>query len=711
MYYPDNFNEKVYSLLKGLYGEDADFRDGQYEAIEATLKHHRTLVVQQTGWGKSLVYFLSTHLTREQGAGATLVISPLLVLMDNQKLAAERLGLECKFYNSKLDKEEKIAVLEAWEQNKLDVLLITPEALLSDDVRKKYIATGKVQIGMFVIDEAHCISDWGHDFRLEYGKVASVLGENFLDVPVLATTATANDRVIADIEEQMGKQVKVIRGPLTRETLAIQVGSLQDEAYRYAWILDAIPKLQGSGIVYCIAKKDCDRLAFFLKKQQIEASAYHADMDAENCAVVEDKFMKNEIKVLVATTKLGMGYDKGDISFVIHYQRPANMINYYQQIGRAGRDIPEARVVLLTGPEDKDILSYFRDSAFPTEEEFETIYQYIVEHTTEGSSKNELLQDLNFSGDRIDKTLLFLLKNDFIEKAVKSFVDPLDGKTKKKTCYVVTAKPYHYDGERYAGITKARLDEEEAMDKLLELDKSECLSMFVAGQLDDHLAKPCGKCQNCDPDHALSWDVSDDSLKKAQEFLRTTTVPLEPRKQIYVDGSPNLKTLAPALRNEIGLCLCKYGQYGNGRYVKEDKYSPMQVFRDELVEAAREACVDNFPLEEIDAITFVPSRRSQIVPNFAKRLGTALGLPVVELLEKSESDPQKKQENSYHQFKNADRSFSLIEGVEIPKRLILVDDISDSKWTLTVCGKLLRENDGASAVYPMILASSAPNGG
>ena len=311
------------TILNSLYGMDAQFRDGQYEAIEATLMNHRTLVVQRTGWGKSLVYFTCTKLLREGDSGITFVVSPLLVLMQNQMEAAEHMGLRCEALNS-ATRERREEILQAMKDGSVDLVLVTPETLFREDVQS---ALPQIRIGLFVIDEAHCISDWGHDFRLEYSRLKEVLHRLPPNVPVLATTATANDRVVLDLEAQLGEQVYVSRGPLSRDSLWIQVLRLQKKAERYAWILENINELPGSGIIYCLTQRDCDYLADFLTQNGISALSYYSrdGEEEEKNRIAEEALKHNQIKALVATIKLGMGYDKGDVAFVIHFLMPANI--------------------------------------------------------------------------------------------------------------------------------------------------------------------------------------------------------------------------------------------------------------------------------------------------------------------------------------------------------------------------------------------------
>ena len=463
---------KATAIIKSLYGSNASFRDGQYEAIEATMTQKRTLVVQRTGWGKSLVYFVCTKLMREQGKGVTMVVSPLLVLMRNQIEAAEKMGLKCDVLNSTV-KDRREDILTSLEDNELDLILITPETLFAEDVQTRL---RNISIGLFVIDEAHCISDWGHDFRLDYGNLRKIVQQLPANVPILATTATANDRVIADLQKQLGDKVYVSRGPLTRDSLYIQVLNKPDKIERYAWILENVPKLEGSGIIYCLTQRDCDYLAEFLKKNKVSAAAYYSRNGEEGENLnheIEEKFRTNKLKVIVATIKLGMGYDKGDIAFVIHYQMPSNIVSYYQQIGRAGRNIDKAYIFLMYGKEDEEILNYFINTAFPTEQETKKIVDYIGDR--DGVRIGQIVSAINIRKSRIDKALAFLINDGFIRK--------------DKGAYYITPKKFVYDREHYDAITAIRKNETEQMKRLAQT--KECYSKYIVSCLDDKAAKEC----------------------------------------------------------------------------------------------------------------------------------------------------------------------------------------------------------------------------
>lgn len=676
-------------ILHSLYGGDAVFREGQYEAIEATLTHRRTLVVQKTGWGKSLVYFVCTKILRNQGKGVTMVVSPLLVLMENQFEAAQKLGLHCEIMNSttKSDREEQIQKLK---DGAVDIVLITPETLFSDEIQQ---VIGDISIGLFVVDEAHCISDWGHDFRLEYSRLNRVINNIPYNVPVLGTTATANDRVIDDLKKQFGDNVYVSRGSLMRKSLSIQILKLSSAAERYTWILENVPKLPGSGIIYCLTQRNCDNLADFLKQNGINALSYHSGLDKEKITYAEQAFRNNKIKVLVATIKLGMGYDKGDIAFVIHYQQPANIVAYYQQIGRAGRNIDRAYTFLMCGKEDSTIQDYFIETAFPTEEEARQVYSCVYANAESGIKAKEIEKFVNIRKNRIDKALMFLVNEGMAVR--EHFV------------YYPTLKSFRYNKEHYEAVRAVRRREQKNMKELTET--SMCLSRFVVNCLDDMTEQNCGICQNCLGYAEFPSKPDKEAVKAAQQYLNSIIIPIEPRKQFpNKDFIGGVKIPQP---NQAGICISKYGDQGYGMMVQEGKYGNPAGFCQQLIDkSARElrSVVEN---NRITAITCVPSLRSTIVPDFAEALAEKLGLPFKVLLKKSGTVQQKEMDNNYFQCDNAWRSFSLASEEDLSdEKIILVDDIVDSRWTLTVCGYLLSQA-GCQFVFPFALASSSQNGG
>jgi ATP-dependent DNA helicase RecQ len=381
----------------------AEFRDGQWECIEALLHKQRMLVVQRTGWGKSMVYFLATRMLRDAGEGFTLLISPLLSLMRNQIQAAERIGIRAETINS-TNPDDWTAVQEKLLNDEVEVLLISPERLANNDFREDVLVPVADRVGLFVVDEAHCISDWGHDFRPDYRRIVRVLQALPPNIPVLATTATASDRVVKDVAAQLG-DLQVDRGPLIRSSLRLQNIWLPSPAARMAWMVENIPNMPGSGIVYTLTVRDADRVAQWLQQNDIEAHAYHSKIEGRED--LESRLLENRIKVLVATVALGMGFDKPDLGFVIHFQRPGSVVHYYQQVGRAGRALDEAYGILLGGKEDKEITDYFIRTAFPPQAHIDVVIE-VLNQADGGLSVPMMQKEVNLSQGAINKTLKFL---------------------------------------------------------------------------------------------------------------------------------------------------------------------------------------------------------------------------------------------------------------------------------------------------------------
>ena len=682
------------AILKNLYGENARFRPGQYEAIERTIKEKRLLVVQKTGWGKSLVYFICTKLLREEGAGVTLVISPLLALMDNQLSAARKMGLNCAALNSTTANEREL-ILMGMEANTYDLVLATPESLMNKKFRQ-YLPD--IRIGLLVIDEAHCISDWGHDFRLEYNKIYRVIEQLQPNVPVLATTATANNHVIEDLQNQMGKP-KVSRGHLMRDNLSIQILPLSDKESRYAWILDNIGRLPGTGIIYCLSRRDCTWLSDFLCENGISAEPYFSGNGEQEKKSQETlkRFLNDEIKVIVSTIKLGMGFDKGNVSFVIHFQCPKNVIAYYQQIGRAGRNISFARTFLMLGGEDYRIHKGFIENAFPSEPEMKRIRQYIT--ACPGvCTVNKICAAIDISKKKILKVLDFLEDEGLIEKEWHSSTSG-----KPYAVYESTAAPFVYRGEHYEEIKQIRYRELEQMQTIA--DTSECLSRTVVSCLDDIEDHDCGICSNCDPKGRFPVTVSAVSKRRAIDFLENLTIPIDPwnywpRNNLVADT----KNYYPNLQ---GIALSKYNE-GLGKLVRDGKYST-QKFDDQLVRKGARVLKKYIKEHDLCCVTAVPSLNTNVVPDYAKRLAAACGLPYVALLRKTNRSHQKDLNNTAHQFENAYKSFESISSASIPSSVILVDDMVDSGLTLAVCGALLGQA-GCERVFPLALADAGSGG-
>ena len=690
-------------LRTALNRPDAEFHPGQWESIASTLKQGRLLVVQRTGWGKSMVYFLATRLLRDQGAGVSLLISPLLSLMRNQLAAAARIGIRAETINS-TNADRWDAIGRGLRAGEIDILLISPERLANDDFREKVLTRIAQSVGLFVVDEAHCISDWGHDFRPDYRRIVRILQALPSNVPVLATTATANDRVVNDVRSQLGDDIELVRGPLIRKSLQLQNLSMPSPAARMAWLAKVIPQLPGSGIVYTLTKRDAERVAEWLCINDIPAQAYHAGLtDPDGGPPIrqqlEQQLLDNEVKVLVATVALGMGFDKPDLGFVIHFQRPASVVHYYQQVGRAGRAVEEAYGILLHGEEDDRLADFFIRNAFPPQQHVDVILK-ALDLADGGLSIRELEKKLNLRYTELDMALKFL--------SVES-PSPVT-KIGSKWNVTAAAAAYRIDEESIASITAIRRAEQAQMRAYV--DHAGCLMEFLGRALDDPEAGPCGKCQGCVSEPFLPTSYDPDLANRAAIFLKRSYQPLHPRKTwpsgaaLPVYGLTG--RIGDDLRAEEGRALCLWRDAGWGELVAAGKYQT-EHFDDELVTACVQMLATWTPLPAPRWVACIPSRKHPaLVPGFASRLATALGLPFSSCLSKTkDTAEQTDMQNSFQQAHNLDGAFAVDARSVLDGPCLLVDDMTGSLWTFTVAAALLRRA-GCDAVFPLALALNFP---
>jgi ATP-dependent DNA helicase RecQ len=682
-------------MLRQVLGNThAEFRDGQFEAISALVERRaRLLVVQRTGWGKSLVYFLATRFLREHGAGCTLLISPLLSLMRNQIAAARNIGVKAETINS-TNEADWAHVEHGLRRNELDLLLISPERLGNDEFVRRSLLPIANRLGLLVVDEAHCISDWGHDFRPDYRRIVRILRALPRNIPVLATTATANDRVVGDVVEQLGPNLEVQRGPLTRASLRLQNIYLRSQAERMAWLVHVLPDISGSGIVYILTKRDSERLAGWLRSRGIDAEPYHSDMETARREALETRLLNNEVKTLVATVALGMGFDKPDLGFVIHFQRPASVVHYYQQVGRAGRAVADALGILLNGEEDDAIADYFIRTAFPTPQDVERLLA-AMRAANAPLTVSKLQQRVNLSKGKIEKILKFL---------VLESPSPIQ---KVGADYVLNPVLWKMSADRIERITSLRRQERERMKAYMA--SQDCLMQFLAQELSDPNAERCGKCASCTGE-LLPKGYPDALARAAVEFLDRLENPIRGRKQ-WPTGlpDPEMRGNIPAERQaREGRALCRWGDPGSGALVRRGKQQDHR-FDDQLVDAAARLIRDRWKPEPAPTwVTCVPSRRHQnLVPDFVRRLAGRLGLPFVECIRKvKDTEPQKTRVNSFQQAQNLLGVFAIDRATVRPEPMLLVDDMVDSRWTFTVLTALLRKA-GSGPVSPFALADSS----
>jgi ATP-dependent DNA helicase RecQ len=684
------------SLLRQMLGEEKSFRDGQWEAIEAVaVRKQRVMVVQRTGWGKSIVYFIATRILRDGGAGPALLISPLLALMRNQIEAARNIGLRPVTIHSE-NRDQWKQAQAALSRNACDILLISPERLANAEFRRQVLPRFQKSIGLFIVDEAHCISDWGHDFRPDYRRIVRVLQLLPPNVPVVCTTATANNRVVQDVVAQI-PNLQVQRGPLTRASLKLFNIKLSDQSERLAWLAQVVPKLPGSGIVYCLTIPDTRRVAAWLQKNGIVARDYYSDAESADKLESERMLLANECKALVATVALGMGFDKPDLGFVIHFQRPGSVIAYYQQVGRAGRAVDEAYGILLSGREDDEIQDYFIRSAFPPAEVMLRVLREL--ELSAGASVNELMARLNYRKGVIEKALKLLEADGAV--------------VRDRTIFGRTTNPWTTDLLRSDQVTQSRRAELAQIKRYVDHDG--CLMEFLALSLDDPTPGHCGKCMNC-ARRVKRQPVPAGLVREAVEFLRGDTVIIEPKKRWPSAVLAELRQAMPAvvantaisenLRPEQGRVLCIYGDAGWGHIVAQCKYNAGH-FNDELVAASATLIRDRWKPDPFPKwITCVPSKRNPLlVADFARRLSLRLGIPFLLAIEKTrETEPQKRMENSAQQVRNLLEAFSVERDI-LAAPVILVDDVIDSGWTTTMIAALLRMND-SGPVFPFALAKA-----
>jgi ATP-dependent DNA helicase RecQ len=690
-----SLRERGLGLLRQALGDPrADFRDGQWEAIEGLVQRRaRMLIVQRTGWGKSAVYFLTTRLLRDRGVGPTLLVSPLLALMRNQLDAAVRLGVRAATVNS-TNRDDWAEVEKRLRADDVDLLAISPERFANDEFLTGMLLPQASRIGLFVVDEAHCISDWGHDFRPDYRRILRVLERLPMNVPVCATTATANDRVVADIVAQLGTNLEVCRGPLVRSGLRLQTVPLADDACKLAWLAQYLPKFHGSGIIYALTIRWTERIADWLQSRGINAVAYSADLPHEERLERESLLLRNEIKALVATTALGMGFDKPDVGFVVHFHQPGSVVHYYQQVGRAGRCLPRAYGIMLAGGDDREINDYFLAQAFPPEMYVAAILD-ALERSEQGLTLAQMEATVNLPRMRLEQVLKTL--------AVES--PPPVARLESRWAKTV----HRYDASRRRRLidhlTERRRQEQLQMDRYRT--HGGCLMEFLAKALDDPTAKPCGLCAPCQGKAEAMRDVAEPQVRAAIEHLRRVDVPIVPRKlwQAGAFSDPGWTgKIGDALSPEAGRALCLLGDSGWGNLVRGGKYRNGK-FSAELIDALAALVRSRRLAPPPTWVTCVPSLvHPTLVAELAGGLASRLSLPFVPAVVKVRATPpQKQMENSWQQAHNLDRAFEVRPWQGLAGPVLLVDDIVDSRWTMTVVAAVLRQA-GSGPVFPVALA-------
>jgi ATP-dependent DNA helicase RecQ len=708
----DGLRDEAERCLRALAGEQARLRADQWTAIEALAGgRRRALVVQRTGWGKSAVYFVATALLRARGTGPAVIVSPLLALMRNQIDAAARAGLHARTVNSAnvTEWDEIYAEIAA---GAVDVLLVSPERLNNPGFRDLILPKLAATAGLLVVDEAHCISDWGHDFRPDYRRLRTLLAGLPPGVPVLATTATANARVTRDVAEQLasgeGGDVLVLRGPLDRESLRLAVVRLPTAQQRLGWLDGHLAELPGSGIIYALTVAAAQETAAFLRDRGHQVAPYTGRDEQAQRLEAEQALLAGELKALVATSALGMGFDKPDLGFVVHLGAPQSPVAYYQQIGRAGRAMPRAEVILLPGPEDRDIWAYFASLAFPPEP---VVQATLAALGAAGRplSASALETQVDLSRSRLEMMLKVL---------------DVDGAVRRVSGgWTATGQPWVYDADRYARVAAERQREQQAM--LSYLGTTQCRMEFLRQQLDDPAAGPCGRCDNCT---GRPWpaQVPAAGAAAAQARLLRPGLDVAPRR-MWPPGMPALGVevsgkIAPELAADTGRALGRLTGLGWGVRLRAvlGGDTPAGVGQKEVEGAVPADLVAalvqvlaawDWPQRPAGVVSLPSRSRPRLVGSLAERIAGIGRLPLLGALGYAGDGPGPRQFNSPQRLQAVWRELVLpgpvgaaVAGLDGP--VLLIDDRIETGWTMTVGAKLLREA-GAPAVLPLALAVSA----
>lgn len=511
-------------VIEAIAGSGAQLRTDQVRAVAALVQPAaRVLVVQATGWGKSAVYWAATAVKRAAGEGPTLVVSPLLSLMRDQIAAAERAGLRAATLNSS-NLSEWSQIEQALLGDDIDVLLVSPERLANPGFGRRVLDTLAGRLGLVVVDEAHAVSDWGHDFRPDYRRMTDILQRLNPATAVLATTATANARVTTDVARQLGDSTLVLRGPLARRSLELSVTDTMSPLERYAWVVEHLPTLAGSGIVYTLTVADADRLAGVIQavhRASCPVAAYTGALDGDERVRLEDALRDNAVKALVATSALGMGYDKPDLGFVVHLGSPPSPVSYYQQVGRAGRGIDIAQVVLLPSTADEGVWDYFATATIPDPAQVRRLLAGLETSVAgvagpRAATVAALEAETGLRRGRIELMLKQLAVDGVVERVEAGWVRlPVE---------------WEFDAAHYESVVDTRRREADIMRRYTRGES--CLMQLLQESLDDETAAPCGRCSVCRAGlpETFSHRPTGDAVNTVARLLRGETHELAPRK-------------------------------------------------------------------------------------------------------------------------------------------------------------------------------------
>jgi ATP-dependent DNA helicase RecQ len=679
-------------VITKIAGPEAKPRADQVEAVLALLvAKRRTLVVQHTGWGKSAVYWIAANVVRRQGKGIVLVVSPLLALMRNQVQSANKAGLRAETLNSSntddwSDIERKII------NNEVDIVFVSPERLANPRFTREVMSVVQDRLGLLVIDEAHCISSWGHDFRPDYQRIACLLMQN-PTTPVLCTTATASKRVTKDVANQLGGDTFVLRGQLARESLHLAVVEGLEPVEHYAWVSDALNTLQGSGIIYTLTVDKVQKLTEFLQTQGHNVEAYYGAVPTQERLEIEDGLMRNKLKAVVATSALGMGYDKPDLAFCIHVGCPGSPIDYYQQVGRAGRALEHAVVALVTDQRaDKRIWEWFATSNIPKHHEAEAILKFL--DSKDGEAKTtEIMAAATLTRPRAELLLKILAVDEAIERTDNGW----------KSLHA----EWIFDDAKYQDLIAER--RADAVRMAQYASATECLETQLRIALDDDIdpSTKCGRCSVCTGilPYGLPSTPDREAKVKAQAFLRGVDHVIENRKQwpkdFIVDGVPIRNTrIAAEHQSREGRTLAYADDAAWGHEIETVRFDGH--LNDELKKGIDELFARWKP--EVNAIVAVPSSsRPVLITDMANYLAKQMGIPIIDALACKSPTKKSGKLGFAERPKDVAKRISLKSSTGlIDAHVLLIDDSCYTRWTLTISGAHLRTG-GAKSVTPFTL--------
>lgn len=643
------------------------FYDQQWKTIDQLFKEKRVLLIEKTGFGKSLCF----QYPATQFDGLTIVFSPLIALMRDQVKYLKTLGINAECINSQQENNNQI--IEDAINGKYKILYIAPERLQSSIWNR---SVKEMKISMLVIDEAHCISVWGHDFRPDYRRIINLVQLMPENVPILATTATATKRVQEDIQKQMGSKCISIRGDLLRDNFNLKVITLSQNESKMVYIKNYLDITDGNGIIYTGTRSRTEIYAQWLNASNIPSKAYHGRTDSDERKLIENGLMENKWKCVVSTNALGMGMDKPDIRFIIHEQIPASPIHYYQEIGRGGRDGKDTDLILLYNEElDLDLPRSFINTSKPSTREYNEVID-LIKSSEQGEI--DIIKQTNLKQTQVRNILADLLEQGVCNKNHSS----------RKYSYIFGKVYKHNSNQKLRDL---KLKELELM--VDYTTTKSCRMLFLCNYLGDQTNTPCGKCDIC-KDSIENYEISNEEYEEVNNFNKNNhpVLPVSVNSEIIKDGYA-------------------YNYYGTtqvGSIIHKCKYENGGYFPETLVNGVAKIISNELQDFTFDKIFFVPPTVSgDLVEKFARRLSEKVSIPISNgLIKLAETDPQKIFESGHRKIANVKGKFSLDENEIIEgKNVLIIDDVYDSGSTLKEICKVM-ELHGAKIVIPLTIAKT-----